>query len=250
MDTENPYAASSVEELPPGRAQADSLALAWNPTEIFSVAWDRFREYWVVLFLAVLLSAFLSGFPKFLAQFTISYAGLELQSEATLALSYGSRLVGWLIECYLSVGLTRLFLQAARGEQSPEFGVLFSGFDRFLSMAACLFVLQSAITLGLVLLIVPAVFFGCVFFVADFLVVDRQLGPLRALSTSWELTRGHRMNIVVIGVFGLLAGLLGLVACLIGVFAAKALFGVCSALIYLRLTGEHTRGSRVRFAWE
>ncbi|MGE0322389.1 MAG: hypothetical protein AB7K71_04080 [Polyangiaceae bacterium] len=251
MDVDNPYAASEFEELPPvGPAQGNSAALPWNPTEIFGIAWDRFKEHWIVLFLAVLLAEFLGNVPEWLAQFIQMYGGLELHSEVSLAIAYGASFLGWLVDCLMAVGLARMFLQAARGETSPEFGMLFSGFDRVLPMLACLLIAQLAIGLGLVLLIVPGVFFACVFFIADFLVVDQQLGPLRALRTSWGLTKGHRLNIVVLGIFGILASLVGVLACLIGVFAAQALFGVCSALVYLRLIGEQTRGVRVWHSWE
>ncbi len=247
MDSENPYAASKFADLPP--TPEIGSGLPWNPTEIFGIAWDRFKEHWIVLFLAILLTGILGKFPEWIARFVQLYGGLDPSSLEWDAVELGGTLLGWFIDVFFSVGLVRLFLQAARGQQLPEFGVLFRGFDRFLPMLAVTTITQLSIATGLVLLIVPGVFLACAFYIADYLVVDQQLGPINALRTSWQLTKGHRMNLVVIGVFGLVASLLGLLACLLGIAAAHAVLGVCAALIYLRLIGEHAPGARVKTQW-
>ncbi|MEG6509854.1 hypothetical protein V6C03_12860 [Methyloligella sp. 2.7D] len=64
-----------------------------------------------------------------------------------------------------------------------------------------------SVGVGLVLLIVPGIIFALMFAFGTVVVMDRGLGPIKALEESRRITRGHRWRLLG---FGLLLGLLNL----------------------------------------
>jgi hypothetical protein len=68
------------------------------------------------------------------------------------------------------------------------------------------------------------------------LIVDRNLGPIEAISESWRMLAQHWFRVAVFYlVMGIIAGL-GVLACGVGVFFTFSLLYVAFAVIYVRLT--------------
>jgi hypothetical protein len=151
-----------------------------------------------------------------------------------------SLIVGPLVQAAMLYGA----FQDMRGREvrlGESLGVALQRFFPLIGLAIC-FVL--AITVGFLLLIVPALMFYAMFFVAAPVCVVERLGPLASMTRSRDLTRGHRwkvfgvllllqiINLVVGSVLrlGLLA-LTGPVLAVTGLLVWGALMGAYSALI-------------------
>jgi hypothetical protein len=165
--------------------------------------------------------------------------GAAMGENAALAMTLVNAVVGAVIGAFFAVGTTRIFLTALRGE-SPDFGLLFSGGDRFLPMLGTQILLGFAVVFGFLLLIVPGVILSLGLFYAPYLVVDQELDPVDALKESWRITKGHKASLfglLFVSGFVLLAGLLALV---VGIFVAAAVVGGGVAVVYLRLSGQES----------
>ena len=77
---------------------------------------------------------------------------------------------------------------------------------------------------------------------APSLIVDKRLGFFEALRQSASITRGHRANIFVAGLLGMLVFIAGGFACGIGMVVSGPLFYVILAVLYVRLTGQDPNG--------
>lgn len=88
-------------------------------------------------------------------------------------------------------------LKLLRGE-SFEVGDLFRGLpgDAWRSVVLML-ILAVMMTLSLLLLYIPAIFLGALFFFAMPIMADRGLGPIEALKASVEMTKNRLLNVIL-----------------------------------------------------
>jgi len=148
-----------------------------------------------------------------------------------------SFLVNIAVSSFINAGITNFCLKVAKG-QAYSFGDVFSGGPFFLSVLVAQFIMSIAVGLGFVLLIVPGVILALGLCMTAPLIVDRNLGPIDALTASWKLTEGNRMNIFVFWLIAVGLSIAGACACLIGMLLVAPVLGIAFMYIYLRLTGQ------------
>jgi uncharacterized membrane protein len=140
------------------------------------------------------------------------------------------------LSLYLNVGMMRIWLEVVRGG-SPSFGTLFSGADRFLPFFAVQLLYGLAVLLGFIALIVPAIIIGLGLSLGMWYVVDAKMGPMDALSASWQATKGHKGDLFVLGLVTIGLFILGLLMCGIGLLATLPLAYLAYAVAYTRMSG-------------
>ena len=234
----NPYAppqAAPPNVSPPQPGQGPPQP--WEIGEVVNSAFEAFKANWVVLVFGPLVVGFIVMVPAMVPGLLLIAGALEMGSAPYWAVYSVSMLVTYLLEAFFYVGLYRLSLAAARGER-PDFGMIFTGADRFLPMfgTAVLFFLITGF--GSVLLIVPGVILWLGLFPSLFFVVDQNMGPIDALKASWSATEGHKAHIFLFGLLSVAMMFGGLMACGVGMLAVVAILSVAMAIIYLRISGR------------
>ena len=141
------------------------------------------------------------------------------------------------VQAFLAGGLINFSLMVARGRK-PEFNDVFKGGRYFGTMLVAMFLLGLGYFVGALLCLVPGVIFllGCSLY--GFFVVDQNLGSVDALKRSWEFTKGHKVNLLVLMLLLSLVSLLGLLACCIGQLIVVPMYALALAFAYLRIKGE------------
>lgn len=94
-------------------------------------------------------------------------------------------------------GMILMCLNAMRDpEHKAQFGDLFGTFNRFGAFVALFFLTLIPILLGYALLIVPGILLSAVWLFPGHLMVDRHMGVIEALRTSWRIViaRGFWIN--------------------------------------------------------
>lgn len=201
------------------------------------LSWSRFKDHWLVLVLAsfiVMVCGVLPGQGVGLLQ---RLGAIETSSVTAILLSVASILLAQVIGAFFQVGITRVWLQAARGE-TPELGTLFTGGDRFLPMLGLTILMSLIVVTGFALFIVPGVILGLGLFFSQYYVVDAEMGPIEAMKASWAVTKGQKGELFLLGFAGLGIVLLGLVMCCVGVIATAPIFWVATAIAYTRVSGR------------
>lgn len=207
-----------------------ALSDAWKLTT------SRFAEYFVMGIVIVLAEVFVqSGYSLFTLGFT--FEGLQGYDWFTPGwfLDYGFSFIGYGVAGILLGGLNRYAIKHARGEE-----VSLADFTAGMQPLVSLFfggLLVGAITeIGMLFCCLPGLVFGGIFMLVVPLIVDRNLGPIEAISESWRMLAQHWFRVAVFYlVMGIIAGL-GVLACGIGVFFTFSLLYVAFAVIYVRLT--------------
>jgi hypothetical protein len=107
------------------------------------------------------------------------------------------------------------------------------GFRRSLSEGAR----RARRSAGLVLLILPGIIFA-MFMFANFIVVDRELGPIEAMKESSRITRGKRWTLLWLSLAILVINLLGLIALVVGLLVSVPVTWLALAHAYRLFAGR------------
>ena len=211
----------------------------WSVGEVLSLAWAGFQRSWAVLvgayFVYFAISSVVSYVPTVLTLANV----LQPDSLEAMIASGVCTFVSILVGCLFMPGLLRMTIQVARG-QSPEFGELFAGVTHFLPYTASFLLTSLATLLGLFLACVPGVIVALAVMLAPYYVVDAGMGPIEAIKESLARTDGHKVNLFVLTLVGILLGFCGALACCVGFLATVPVYLVAMAIVYVRISGRGT----------
>ncbi len=174
--------------------------------------WQKTKEHFWFLLLVMAGSTVISGILKSMSHGNgdMGFAGV----------------ISFLFQVVVSVGTIAIALKIVRGKEFgfSDFRVSFEVFWKYIVTSILLGLLVGA---GMILLIIPGIYFAIRYGLATYLVVDKHLGPLEAMKRSALITGGNKWKLfefllIVIGVniLGALALLVGLVVSIPTTFIA------------------------------
>jgi uncharacterized membrane protein len=173
-----------------------------------------------------LIIAVLAGLPSGALSYFLTRLAIEIVEPSFLPfVNVGIRGVGQilnlLVSSYFAGGIVELALKVARGQRTTM-GDAFGGGKYFGAMLVGNFCAQIAVSIGLLLCVVPGLILAAGLGLFSYLIVDQKLGGIDALKKSWEMTNGHKSGLVVFILLSILAIIAG-------------------AYIYLKIKGEQPR---------
>ncbi len=169
--------------------------------------------------------------------------------------------VTFIIEIILGIGLIKIALSFCDGRK-PRFSTLFNGLDCFwryigtgllyslivggVSIVCVLpFVLLSTVMHSpclilpvLIACLILVVILSIKFSLCFYFVVDKGLGPIKALKASSRATGGVKWSLFVFGILCGLINLLGMLCFFVGLFATVPTIMVAAALVYRQLSEQ------------
>ncbi len=233
---QNPYAAPQPPDPYRTSTPVRGEPQPWDPSDALRVAWELFKGNWGPLVGAVVIMTFLGALPGQVPNVLAQTGAIDAQQMIFVSIPFS--IVGWLVQEFFAAGLTRTVLDAGR-TGTVQFSQLFSagGNGRFLSFLALAFLKSFAIALGFVLFIVPGAILALGLSLSSYYVIDQGLGPIEAMKASWEATTGHKGQILVYFLLGILVALGGMIACCVGILPAAAIIELGYMVIYTRLSG-------------
>ena len=137
----------------------------------------------------------------------------------------------------LSMGATAFYIAAHDNPDGARLSMLWHP-QPFWKYLAASILLAIVVGVGLALLIVPGIILFLMFMFATFIVIERGLGPIDAMSESRRLTRGHKWQLL--GFVGLLflINLLGLLALIVGLLVSIPVSALAFVHAYRALGGR------------
>jgi hypothetical protein len=147
-------------------------------------------------------------------------------------------LSGNLLQGYLGIGALRFYLGQVRGQDVSLLEV-FRGWPWLLPIFLGNLLVGLAAVASILLLFIPMVVLGLGWMFWQAFVVDEDMGAVDALTASWRLTKGSKVDLFV---FGLVVGMLnlaGVLLCGLGLVVTIPLSGLASMMVYdnLRVVG-------------
>jgi len=162
-----------------------------------------------------------------------------LSGGEVLGLGPGFQLTGNLLVIILGgplmVGLYSVMLRLVRRE-AVTVANLFDGFQHF-GRALGVYLLYALATLvGFLLLVIPGFIVMVGLYPALFLVYDERLGVTDTLQRAWELTKGYKWQLLLLGIVAGLIAVLGVIAFIVGVVLTTSYAYVAGAVVYEELS--------------
>jgi hypothetical protein len=222
--------AASSEREPAGEGcamQTKTLAIG----EAVRFGWDTMKSHFL-FFIGLLVVVFIVvGVPN-------GIAGVA-QAQNSTAIALAFNLIGFVLNLIVGLGIIRITLKFADG-QPTEFGDLFSATSFFFSYLIASILFGLMVSIGLILLVVPGIILGVIFYFYQYAIVDRGLGPIESLQRSSELTRGVRWDLFLFMLLLFGINLLGGLALGIGLLVTIPTTTVALAHAYRQLDRQTT----------
>ena len=234
----NPYAPPQANPPPPGGPTAYAGGpQPWEIGEVLSAAFEGLKANWVVMVFANLTAVIIAQVAQMLPRLPTLFGVFRANSAVDFMLQGVGMLIGVVIQSFFQVGLIRIFLGVARGQQ-PQFEELFRGGDRFVPMVIATLILVFGILFGFALLIVPGVILGLGLCLTSYFVVDQGLGPVEALQASWQATTGYKAKLFIFGMVAFVIAFGAVLLCCLPILAVMPMLGLAMTIVYLRITGR------------
>ena len=200
------------------------VTLAPGVGSAYKNGWRQlFSKYFLGLFL-ILIIGFIIGIPS-------GMSGWTQDAAATGILGLLAFIYGILIEGPVQYGVAFAFLKAARGDKL-EIKDMFAAFKNYWNAVLASFLVGVIIVIGLVLLIVPGIFFACKLAFTPYLVVDRKMAVMEALEESWRMTGGHAWKVFFIGLLAIPICIAGLLCFIVGIIISIMWISLAFASLY------------------
>lgn len=97
-------------------------------------------------------------------------------------------------------------------------------------------IIWICVLFGLILLIIPGIYFALRFSFYAYAIMDKDLGPIDALSYSWKITKGHAWDLFVFNLYFGLWNMVGFFCLGIGLAWTLTMQSIASAKLYLELS--------------
>jgi len=241
--------------------------------DVIGQTWDVFVDRWgmsVVVFLVYFAANVCVG----LALAGISLAvvlGAGLSWEEGIPTFVFAGLILWLFLMWTKTGMTLFFIRVARGLEAG-LGDLFAGgpyllrviagsilyelgMSAIISVCVLPFALAglavgvevaiAGLILGSIIAIVPAVIFALTFKPFMFLIIDQNIGILESFSTSYRITPGNRvMMLLIFLVVGFVGWVINSATCNLGAIVVTPFIVLLYAVMCLIMIGHPTAAGR------
>lgn len=96
------------------------------------------------------------------------------------------------------------------------------------------------VTVGLILLVVPGIYFAIRFSLMGYFIVDLGVDPIEGLKRSWESTQGRVWDLMLFGILMFAVNLAGFLALFFGIFISGPVTMTAAAYIYRTLAQKRS----------
>ena len=198
-------------------------------SESLGNGWYVMKKYLLWLLLVVVICSLFDSPAKF--TYNADHHFPEMLGLAALAI-FGAILIFFLIRPIIAYGASLIYLQCVR-DKSPDLKNLFVGFQRnYLNIVLAHLLVAIIVGFGIVFLIIPGIIFACRLAFVPYLVMDKELDPVRAVEESWRLTKGYGWTIFGLGLMAIPILIAGVICLIIGILPALILINASFASLY------------------
>ena len=197
----------------------------------YSNGWRQLWKYFWKLLLIVII-AFIISIPSEIGDSPIA-------EDASILLNVIALIYVILIFGPVDYGTRFADLKAARGDKL-EIKNMFEAFQNYWNAVLASLLVPFIVGIGLIFLIVPGIIFACKLAFTPYLVVDKKMGVIEAIKTSWHMTNGYAWKVFRIGLLAIPIIIAGLICFVVGVIISAMWINLASASLYhsVSLSGE------------
>lgn len=182
--------------------------------------------FYVVLFLLVIAVYIL----YFVLQFTL----VAFMGGAGSALI---SIVNWVLSAVISMGLINVALKVVDNKKPVYKDVFFTDWKLIFVYIVANLMRSIAVVVGFLLFIIPGIILAIKLQYIEYFIVDKKMG-FEAINKSWDVTKGVKLKLFLLGIVLCLINVLGFLALFLGLFLTVPLSMLASAYVYRKLSSN------------
>jgi len=195
--------------------------------EAVRTGWEKFQANAGIL-IAVQFFAF--AIPAILERISDSF------KDSNSFIEFGIWIASTAASATVELGMMSIALAILAG-QAVKFTSMFEPFDRVPHFVVAGLITFSAVLVGLIFLIVPGILVLIRLQFIGYRILDGA-GPMDAIKQSWDLTRGHTLDLFLFGLIYVGINLLGLLCFVVGLLASGPISLIAHAHLYNWLSAK------------
>lgn len=194
--------------------------------DVLSRGWESWKQNWFLWIGAVAISFLLGSVGNL--------SGFFKKSDITETIF---QILGILLSAYATLGIINLALRTAKGLKVTlsDYFDTWPYYVRFLLGQILYF---TAVSLGLVLFIVPGIILGLMFYLFPYFIIEKNLGVIDSFKASSRAVYGTKWHLFLFSAIGILLNILGLLCLVIGLFISIPVVAIAQAVIYKILSSR------------
>ena len=205
--------------------------MTFDRNEAIRFGWDTTKKNLAFFIGILVISGIFQLIPEALNKFVLRPA----KGNLILVLVVALITIGfYLVNLIVTMGLLRISLKFVDNEK-PQITDLFSCAPLLLKYIISSILFAAIVALGLMLLIIPGIIMAIRLSFNFYFIVDKGVGPIEALKSSFNITRDNTGNLFIFGIIATLLNFLGALPFCIGLFITVPIVMVAYAYIYRQL---------------
>ena len=203
----------------------------------FSSAWQTiFGKYFLPLLLTVIILGLLRG-PSYTLKFDgghFSSPALFLFPLVLFGLAYG-----FLFYPVLNYGKDFIFIKAVRNHE-VDLRLLFEGFrNKYLNIILANLIVTALVFMGMFMLVIPGIIVAVRLIFVSYLVMDKDMEPMKAVEKSWQMTRGHGWELFGMAILSFFIFIGGVIVFFVGAIVSLMWIHAAFATFYQAVLNEN-----------
>ena len=197
------------------KENAIALGSVPEPTvgSVYGFGWERMKKFFLDLFLITLIVGVV-WIP-----FSMIHSLDGRETPGGVILRIFSLAYFLLLFAPIDYGSAFVFLKAVRSEkfEIKDMFLAFENFENYLNVVLAKLLVLAIVGIGIFLLIAPGIIFACKLAFVKYLVLDRKMDPVEAVKESWRMTKGHAVDIFIMGLITIPLAIAGLICLIVGI---------------------------------
>lgn len=198
-----------------------------------SFGWEQMKKYFLPLLLVIIVLMIVSA--------PVNYFNARINDpfEPVIMLGLISGAYSLLFLPVITYATDLIFLHTVRN-QKVDFNNLLAGFktENYLNIVLTNLLASVLIIVAFIALVIPGIIVACRLSLVSYLVMDKGLGPVEAVETSWKMTKGYFWTIFGLAIVSFFILILGLILVVVGLLPALAWVKASFASLYEALLAE------------
>ncbi len=216
------------------------IKITLNFDQLFAQAWKIYKKNWFNFIIIGIIFSVVSSLGNLGIQ-------IDFETGEIVGNNFGLfKTLSWLLSVYLGVGYIRYLLKLVDGKK-VKIKDIFYGIDsitHFIYVIVVIFVVKLITLVGLLFFIIPGIIASVGLMFAKYIIAENKGGDVEivdAIKGSWNITKGHKWQLlwlmIVLGIFNVL----GVIALLVGLVITIPMTALITTIVYRKLSQNNTQ---------
>lgn len=194
--------------------------------ESLNFGWKTFKKNWTFLIQVFIIVALFNMVPSYLHDWS---------RQNLTSVSFVFSIIGWVAQMVTGIGVIVISLKFVDRKKS-EIADIYKHYNLLLNYFLGNLLYGFIIVAGLILLVIPGIYFAVKYQFFSYFIIDKKMGPWEAIKASGKITNGVKWKLILLGLAFAGMMLLGVLVFGVGVLVSWPIVSLAGAFTYRKLS--------------